>query len=139
MTNEELKQLKELCTNATPGPWRNDCGNGEVETLEWRVPICRRVGNFERREEATGTYRKQHPEVKHLLSFDNEADMDFIAEARTAIPKLIEEVERLREALEFISCPGKDDGDFHNLDLFEAHEIAIAMANRAREALGGGE
>ena len=37
----------ERVEKATPGPWKYDCGNGQVETTEWRVLICERVGNLE--------------------------------------------------------------------------------------------
>jgi hypothetical protein len=110
MTDQELKKLRDLCEKATPGPWKNDCGNGQVETEEDRVIICNRCGNYDRLLDCFGMYgirneedtdilnaKKQLPEdIQQLLKYDNEDDMEFIAEARTAIPKLLDEVERLK-------------------------------------------
>jgi hypothetical protein len=109
MTDQELKKLRDLCEKATPGPWKNDCGNGQVETEDLRVVICNREGGLGRLEDCLSMYcrecegdifeaAKELPEeVQQLLKYDNEDDMEFIAEARTAIPKLLDEVESLKE------------------------------------------
>lgn len=78
MTHDELKKLKELCENATPGPWKGD----EFEMLAPKAPTLI-PGNVKI------VWAEDHPM--------NEWDADFIAAAREALPKLIEEVERLKE------------------------------------------
>lgn len=84
LTEDELKQLRELCDAATDGPWwvsddgLNDVWNGEEEFAENLIaPGCVRHG-----EAPSERIR---------------ADQDFIAAARTALPQLLDEIDRLKK------------------------------------------
>lgn len=85
----DLKELKRLADAATDGPW----------------------------DAYISTHPKGYADL-YLKSdgnkeiFATSADMDFIAASRTAIPELIAEVERLREALNFYAYRQGDNG--HN-------------------------
>ena len=96
-----IDDILERASRATPGPWRNDCGNGQVETEDARIEICNRVGNSARKEDVAYRFGVEVPnDVASLLSFDNEDDMDFIAAARTDVVVL---ANRLRTALTILS------------------------------------
>lgn len=76
MTEQQLAELEALANAATPGPWQpqDDIGYGRgIETLAYNEDVGVLFG---------------------------EADAAFIASARTAVPKLIAEVRRLRKLLE---------------------------------------
>lgn len=79
MTDLDLPALKKLCEAATPGPWEIDCG----ETVAF-IP----------------SEGEQCVLMEHGNGFATEDDYRFAAAARTALPKLIEEMEILREELE---------------------------------------
>lgn len=96
MTPEKLSRWKKLAEAATEGPWVADITrSGPV------AAVCRR--------EAVVTCG--YP-VLHICDFPHKdlssvkttagraANFDFIAEARTAVPELIAEVERLQRELE---------------------------------------
>lgn len=96
-----LEEMKKVGENATPGPWRNDCGNGEVETEAYRVKICNRAGNYDRKVATERIWCSGVPEeAANLLKYDNEEDMNFIATARNNWEKLIKLNEILLEACE---------------------------------------
>jgi len=98
MTPKELAEGLRLADAATPGPWKYDNGNGQVETLEWRVLIAERVGNLERKRDAQGMTAYGYPEVKKLLLYDNEDDMEFIAWSNPQrIKELILAAQKLEE------------------------------------------
>lgn len=93
MTEERLKELKDLCDKATPGPWIYDWGNWQVESGNpdhSRAGVANAVLDEENHYESFGLKGKQNDPVDNCL---------FIAESRTAIPELIAEVERLKEKL----------------------------------------
>lgn len=103
LDKKEIQHLLDLVQWATPGPWKNDCGNGQVEHDDTRITICNRMGNYERRIE----YLDMHAlpwgapiddeEVEKLLTYNNDDDMDFIAAARDYLPRLLVEVIAWRE------------------------------------------
>lgn len=78
----DLAALRGLCEQATPGPWRE--GSVEKEAV-----FCEHGCSF-----GPGIERNLLRLNKH---FPHEADAAFIAAARTALPALLDEVERLRE------------------------------------------
>lgn len=89
ITEEQLREWRELAEKATPGRWQ-----------WWTSNSWRRLKS----ELGTGTtrnvlepYTVWHDKHPDCLVHDD--DMDFIAASRTAVPALCEEVERLREAL----------------------------------------
>lgn len=84
MTPDELKRLRELCEKATAGPWKSDyCG--DVWTISGEVPHVN-DGGMELFQGIGTTTRGP----------DN-GNAAFIAAARTAVPALLDEVERLEE------------------------------------------
>ncbi len=82
----DLKHLRTLCTAATPGPWGYRPGklvcddDGGAYTLIAESPCPHSPTKSARR-----------------AAWDNDAR--FIAAARTAIPELLDEIERLRQSL----------------------------------------
>lgn len=76
MDTKRLQEIKARADAATPGPWELYDNAGGVEVND---------GN--------GTY----------FSVGNDADAEFIVHARTDIPTLVAEVERLKKAL-FLAC-----------------------------------
>ena len=72
----DLDALTRLCEQATPGPWTYDCPTAQ---LRWQDGDAIREVSLQQR---------------YLVTV--ERDLCFIAAARTALPALIEEVERLR-------------------------------------------
>lgn len=83
MTPADIKRLRELCDKATPGPWHN---NGPFEKAfedhGWRAIAGSKFVHVARK------YQQPYPQCA--------VDADFIAAARTALPELLDEVERLR-------------------------------------------
>ena len=81
MKPERIKQLRELCEKATPGPWEQ-CKDD---------PWCVWVMNGDK-------------DGFNLLAecgwIDNDWNAAFIAAARTAVPELLDEVERLRRGID---------------------------------------
>lgn len=77
MTEQRIKELRELCEAATPGPWaRNEQGEEEYDDI--------------------GSAQNGH-HVAYVGSTD--ANAKFIMEARTAVPELLDENERLHAEL----------------------------------------
>jgi hypothetical protein len=85
MTADELKRLRELCDAATPGPWQND--NPGI-SRHWSVDDACQESVIELRGASSWSG------CDHRL-FCKSADGDLIATARTALPALLDEVERL--------------------------------------------
>jgi hypothetical protein len=89
MTDQELNALETLHKKATPGPWYvSNTGEGQP---------C--VSYSEESD-----YHGYPVAIQGMIFAANNANMEFIAAARTAVPELIEEVRMLREELE-----GADD------------------------------
>lgn len=85
-----LTRLEDHCSYATPGPWKFDIGNGQVETTQDRLLICERIGNLERKKDMLEMRSGSlDGKLKELLSHDNNSDMEFIALAREAVPFLL--------------------------------------------------
>lgn len=94
MTDAELARLQALADAATPGPWMHQwsanplTGDGFGEVLRvWGGPRAPVVGG-DGSQEYGGVFEEE--------------DGDLIAASRMAIPALIDEVRRLRAALEAI-------------------------------------
>lgn len=81
MTDEQLAEIKARCEAATPGPWTNRRDRRVIRTTRYVSDVIAHV--------------EQQP-YNDYVHFQNG---DFIAHARTDIPALVAEVERLREAL----------------------------------------
>jgi hypothetical protein len=83
LTADELATIRARCDAATPGPW---LAGRNVETNRWSVDA---FGRFE-----DGTL---YGMVIARPSVDNgEANATFITNARTDVPRLLDEIERLR-------------------------------------------
>jgi hypothetical protein len=87
LTNEELAAIRKRAEKATPGPWVN-----------MGVSVATAHPEY---QEVSRWYNGTSNDVcslndgEYIVSGNAEADADFIAHARTNIPKLIAEVERL--------------------------------------------
>lgn len=83
MTNAELQHLRSLCERATPGPWRaiHGRGSGTVQAKDCAIYINVRRSEDEYLDETVARWQR---------------DAAFIAAARSAVPALIEECERLQ-------------------------------------------
>lgn len=92
MTPSELTRLKEICEKATPGPW--------YVQLE-KDPMINSIWSSELPEGSNEIWTDQSicalGETVAATSRCGLTNAQFIAEARTALPKLIEEVERLKK------------------------------------------
>lgn len=88
MDREALEELKKICEEATPGPWYTDelcdsaCGTA-----------CSPYGCPE--SHPSGVWEVGPEDVTSNVSTNNEPDAEFIAAARTALPQLIADSERL--------------------------------------------
>lgn len=85
----ELERLREMCEAATPGPWE---------------AFHRHVHYTADDDEVAGLGLEVHgpPEAENRGQFARGADTRFIAESRTALPRLIAALEVSIEALEDI-------------------------------------
>lgn len=104
MTDEELAEARALCEAATPGPWRiGTCQSGKVC---W----CRIVLG---------------PDAESCIVSDGSAgvsDARFIAAARSLVPRLLAEVDRLRDRVRTIA-----DEAFGPLPVQTADEALTAI------------
>lgn len=76
MNDEQLAKLKALCAAAAPAPWQSNVAGIEGDNYIAGTGPWYRLG---------------------LKGRDPGADAEFIAAARSAVPELIAEVERLRD------------------------------------------
>ena len=81
----DIDAIKARCEAATPGPWYAERG-GEFDDPYYSIPsVCRdRYGD------------------NSLMVGSDKATADFIAAARTDVPALVAEVERLRDELRHV-------------------------------------
>lgn len=104
MTSDaELDSLDALANAATPGPWRSMREGNQyvgISAFEPKLVAASRVDGIRR---PSNPYSAAHfgsdtkePEVARFI----DADADFIAAARTAVPALCAEVRRLRDQIE---------------------------------------
>jgi hypothetical protein len=99
MTPEELAAIRQRCENATRGPWSTTLGSGE-HLFTWVV----------RRHINGGiTFIADclpDGEGLTLAEKNHVPNMDFIAHARTDIPALLAEIDRLKNALDAVAYRG---------------------------------
>ena len=84
MTDEEIKEIEIRCENAQKGPWKALIENRDHESG------CDFI--------MTGTDTNRGTDIE--MSGATDADYDFIANARQDIPKLINEIRRLKSLLQ---------------------------------------
>jgi len=90
---ERSKQLRALCKAATPGDWKA-LGQYTVETMHGADVIPNRVRAIFIGDEQ-GRRHTRYVAVCESQNADNDAK--FIAEARSAIPELIDEIDQRRK------------------------------------------
>lgn len=110
MTDDELSAARALCDAATSGPWTSDLDmfdenegivacvmDGEISTIikiatDLRIPNSNPwTAEDSRRRDAAWELAREGQEVR---------DAAFIAASRTLVPKLLDEVTRLRALLQ---------------------------------------
>ncbi|MEU5425497.1 hypothetical protein AB0H73_07790 [Streptomyces olivoreticuli] len=104
MREDELKDIEELCSAATPGPWfvrTLDDGHAMNLVAVSTTPDSGRAErwpDFDHREIVAATL-VQYP--RYVDSGDERWDENaaFIATAREAVPRLVEEIRRLQALL----------------------------------------
>jgi hypothetical protein len=111
ITREELDKWKKLAEAATAGPWK---WHGITQFTDYFVAGDVTIPVSERAERACGRY-------SHRMDVEN---AEFIAAARDAVPRLVAEVERLRD---MISCE-RCEGDVENPQIDEYGEGPICDA-----------
>ncbi len=87
-----LDYLEQLCADATPAPWWNDCGNGQIESrhpLYHRAVVCDRAETFRWDGVSEKGEDPRYECCPKATRIDPECDMEFIAAARNALPKLL--------------------------------------------------
>ena len=89
---EEIEAIRERCEKATPGPWHPD----KYPEYIWG-PKAQMVGDFQAEDLLPGAVMRMRGVGAKLPIKEN---ADFIAHARTDIPKLLAEIDRLKGELE---------------------------------------
>jgi hypothetical protein len=104
MTNAEIEEIRKAEQEATPGPWTVIEAEGFCNANKCPCGKDREDAECEECEDWRWT---QGAFVDQVLTIDcgeydgmNDADAKYIALSRTAVPKLLDEVARLRAALE---------------------------------------
>lgn len=91
MSPQELAELRRLCEAATPGPWTSSL-RGKPEAEGWELGAHVQGGQYPIANCHSG-YNKN--------GYGHHIDSVFIATSREAIPKLLDEVERLQLVAKF--------------------------------------
>jgi len=94
-----LEKLKKMESESTPGPWKYDCGNLEIEKEDDRFGIC----TFDRWLESLQQYGIWNEGKRPDYPCHEMSNAEFICECRNALPKLIDALEIAREALTLIT------------------------------------
>lgn len=102
LTEAQLREIRERAEKATPGPWDNHIGPRFVHSR------------------ATGL------KSSWICQPQNEGDVPFIAHARTDVPALLDEVERLRGALGFVRRQDRTRGYPTGSEWADIVQVAVA-------------
>ena len=125
MTNDRIKQLRALCEAAADGPWR--AGRADMVSYTFEGPKAFK--------NVYGPRESEHPNMPGEMIPTEEAraygdkcieGAQFIAEARTALPEALDEVERLRAYA--------TRGEHRAMTLLQAIEDCTAMQAERDEA-----
>jgi len=84
----DIKKLRELCEKATPGPW------------EWQYSEKWGTSVFNDTLGVITAYTNERGNPDITIA---EEDLEFIAAARTALPEILDEVERLRKEVRLLN------------------------------------
>jgi hypothetical protein len=93
----DLKALRALCDQATPGPWTPTKGYLEAQAGQYADDVSVL-------EDPTGDAVIEHVYYDGHHTIVRPQDVEFIASARTALPVALDEIERLRAALSDAAC-----------------------------------
>lgn len=110
ITPERIQELRELCEKATPEPWCRDRG----------CNVCNQDGEdiacaIDDRDQCSSVWARSHEEAGENLAF--------IAASRTAIPLLLDEVERLQNQRKLlIALIHEKDAQIQELSAVEAKQ-----------------
>jgi hypothetical protein len=88
VTDAEIEELRRLCDQATPAPWRSMVQGRDHSAGDSFIMI----GRDDDRDEDMYVSRDSGPA--------SNSDLDFIAAARNYLPRLIDEIVELRRACE---------------------------------------
>ena len=104
MTDERLAELERLANAATPGPWRVVEKRMKVRKSDggsWTSWVTKEIATAARGEDDR-VVGCEYSSLAHdaYLFWGSEADPEFVATARTAVPELLAEVRRLRALVE---------------------------------------
>lgn len=90
LTLEEIAAIRERAERATPGPW---------SARRWAIPTADQffvMQAFEDGKEiATAWQGVRYPDMPRISGQEASDNAEFIAHARTDIPRLLDEIERL--------------------------------------------
>lgn len=132
MTPDEITRLRTLCTAATPGPWRAE----KYSDHSHGAQICTPNGEYVAHFEGSAICISSNP--KHCwerTKWKATCDAKFVAAARTAIPALLDEIERLRAAPKDAPITFQDGG-MSLRDYFAGQALAGMLANSTNHANG---
>lgn len=97
MNKHELIKAKEICDNATPGPWETNDSRYSVFT-----PANHEVESVFNHGTKAHTDIVCNAHIQHAESKHNKGNMEFIAASRTLVPSLLDLVEKQRKTIEFL-------------------------------------
>lgn len=100
----KFKEMKEVIVQATPGPYKYDCGNGDIESEHddhWRCSVIDRPDLTDRHNHYESFNLKIKPpeSPKHP-----DSDMEYAALAMNQLPIMILALEQIYEVLKLITC-----------------------------------
>lgn len=136
MTSEELAAIKALADGATPGPWEYDADCGYVEIhgsgVEFKPDWTRSVHNLTVRPLLLARVHNNATEGNDGIGYDGA----FIAAARTAVPALLAEVERLRELVDLAHAWRENRRDPYLPPAMKMYDALCIALDADRTALG---
>lgn len=91
----DLDRLERIVAKATPGPW--EWFEGELRPSSW-IALKTAARKAEGYDDPVGLYERAIVETDDGYYGPGEADRDLIVALRNAVPELIAEIKRLREA-----------------------------------------
>lgn len=127
LTNAELNAIRERAEKATPGPWEARAWKSTTDD-QYFVSQAFEGG----KELATAWQGERYPEMPEIPNGEAEANAKFIAHARSDVPKLLAEIERLRNGIDRVL--------YHltNEDISEVY-VVEQIADELRKVYNGGE
>ena len=139
MTPEYRMELRELCEKATPGPWEYESSGGQDCVWHDVMAAGEEILNGETQPQLSIVHASYHHQCRAEARQVN-ADLTFVASARTALPAALDDIDRLeaenkklRDALEHADCEWcKSFGDLYP-QIPECPDCKAARAALRRE------